>query len=806
MQSIEEHYIFCNSNLLQTLQKYVVKYYLDEKNEQVDATNIFLKTNQFIINIDYIYNKSVNYKNIQDDYNKPYLDDSSYGHMFKGNPSTEYNTFDTDMTVYQYILLLKKMMEIYENSFNIDYNETCLDKYISSSTEGGTLTKHYDYIPPRKIENSFLIGVQNLFCKYYKVTIEYITYMKPVYIGSYEMKKDSILIYNICSDINNFNKKHDVTVFQLKPYKTLDLFNSMVNLFQNDSLKHRIGLLVETRNPSFSKAYSLYYKAGFRPMFNILDTITENVLELAQNCINTDPQYIACQKGTFVNILMMKTTDPHPLNDNFIKYYNDIFMSHKARHSGKLARIRHDKKGYKLRYFFDTAIAMAYRCSCIFDKYFNMNKKICEDIVNLITQYFKSNNSENEKIFSTDWNNVINGYDVLSRYNISIGNVNNLYTSALNNPELFRFIACVARNYIDYEDIKDIILGSYYNQPYSGIKATFYSDYTLSIKIDEYYFFSQSSTQKKIYIDFISQDSSINNISFNFNSFNDIENELTKSQVTAFNTILDKFKNPYNNKNYSMVFIPCSISYNTNITGKSDSFNHAVSMLYIQSEKRLLFYESQILYDSNIRGIVEIVKCLSTTCKEIIRNRTGKHSSVQDEVHELHRFKDPDTNESLYSKIQSEVSDDPTGGLCVLLSKIPFFACNLLPIHYDFKIKSDNIRFFTFMLTFYCIKVRTQQILTGETNIVLTNISVIFPYLFCGVHNMIKKFNIAKKKQKSLSTEDQNIENTLENYKNILKDNISELSSVIEEIFIYNEEELPFLLGDAINSKMFKKD
>lgn len=830
MESIEDLFIFSSGSLIETVRPYVDYYWDNIKNDKVKNDEVILKTNKFILdvitNIDDI-------KNNNEDYflylNLPYVaPDPNNFRYIQRSTMDEYYKYDYGTTLYQYILLLNKMIKLYDKSFNLNYNLTCVNNYNYAFEDEGK-TQPYDIEQTHNIENSFLITQTNILCKYYKVENDEDINIIPVFIGSYQNISDVLFVYNICSDITMFNKKFNLQDFGLKVYKTLDLFELMLYFFQVDSKKDRLALLVETRNPSYSKAYSLYYKAGFRPMFNLLDTLNVNLLELAQNCIKTDINYKNCQKGTFNHILMMKTTDKFPLNDIFIKYYNDAFMSNKTRNTNKISRISQNNNGNKLRYFFDTAVSMAHRCSCIFDKYFTLNKICCEKIVDNITYYFTHNSDYNKNYFQVHWN-VINLYEKDALYHQSIGQMTPLHVSFLNNPNLFRFISCVSNNFCDYTYVKsakvnrDVKLNLDKTLfPDLENYSMFYSDFTLTVGISEIMNTitnlngSGSSTfEKKISITFYNQnniDTEKNCLEFNIKNVKDIKDSLRDVLTStnrvlskkAFTDLLDKFENSYTDDRYPIIFIPCNLLYECNITGRSNNIAHAVSMVYVKNSKRLFFYESQVLSDDKFYGMIEIVKALSIVLKELIRIKTGDYNSVQDEVHELHRYKDPHTEESLYAKIQTDFSDDKTGALCVLLSKIPYFACNLFPTtSKKIEDSEEYIRFYTFMLTFYAIKIRKEQEILGEQNIVQTNISVVFPYMFCGVYGMIQNFNNKKKADgKTLFQEDIDIEKELDICTLFLRHNLSSLNNENAAVFELNKEELPYTMHKYMNNKIF---
>ena len=550
-------------------------------------------------------------------------------------------------------------------------------------------------------------------------------------------------------------------------------------------------------------------------MLNIIDTENINVLEFSQGCISTNADYLDCQKRSFNNILMVKTIDTNPFNYNFIKKYNDIFMLNAARKSNKIERI--SSSGKKLRYFFDTALSMAYRCSCILDKYYELNSPICNKIVDNITTYFDHNSGVNQKLFKNNWKDI-NGYTTLALFQQSIGQTTNLTTAVLNNINLFRFISCVGLNICDFSNIRKSFLGSLLTKdPNTRLPSPFYSDFKLRVVLNDMEYLdpitNATNNVKSVEISL----SGHNTIHGKFNSFqfivdpkNDIRDEIINNIRGTFKRnfedILNDFENPYIDDTYPIIFIPCSYRYECNIAGKANTFDHAISMLYIKNKKRLYFYESQVVSDDDIKGMIELVGALSTVTKEIIKNRTNDNSSVKKYVHELHRYKDPDTDESLYSKIQREEADDTTGGLCVLLSHLPLYGSMLLPTLDGTLIDSEEyIRFFVFMFTFYSIKIRTEQRLKNDTNPVITNISVIFPYLFTGVYQMIKNFNDYKATHRmSLYRIDKDIEQELENDTKKLIENIEKIKGNLHNVFYQNTNELSYDLSRHLGTNIFR--
>jgi hypothetical protein len=100
---------------------------------------------------------------------------------------------------------------------------------------------------------------------------------------------------------------------------------------------------------------------------------------------------------------------------------------------------------------------------------------------------------------------------------------------------------------------------------------------------------------------------------------------------------------------------------------------------------------------------------------------------------------------------------------------------------------------------------RTEQELKKEINPVLTNISVIFPYLFSGVYKMIANFNDYKDTNKLTTYRiDKDIENNLKKQTDLLDDNILLLKNELHKIFYENPNELPYELSKYLGTNIFK--
>ena len=196
-------------------------------------------------------------------------------------------------------------------------------------------------------------------------------------------------------------------------------------------------------------------------------------------------------------------------------------------------------------------------------------------------------------------------------------------------------------------------------------------------------------------------------------------------------------------------------------------------------------------YQSN-DDIKYIVKCASIFMKEIIRKKMNDKDAVNDIVKDISRIKDDDTGETLYAKIQQPHADDNLGSLCVLLSKLPYICSNFvtgLNISHRFKI----IQFYTWLFTFYSIKLKYEQKLDNKVKELESNIMILFPYLYCGVYDFIKNLNKIKPSN-DITQRDKEIEQKLEKYSKDFRKNIKSLIEITTNI-MYSKNELTSVLG-----------
>jgi len=789
IKKVEEYIIFVNGTLLNTIQYELSEHFknLQKLNISVDTSKLLYYSNKFILE---------DYKNIYKNNPTLFLEKKDLNNfiIFENNTLEKYK-HDLNMTRDEYMKLLNKMLHMYDNCFNIDYSFTC-------PTEAQYNNPNKLEIYPKNLykinkifepNDNFLLYQENIYCKYYKIYYENgVIDNEPVFIGSFNNKNNSYgitYIYNICSNLSTFVSKYkqykkDNLSDKYEKIKTSEHFKDMLLLFKEFTKNETFALFVETRNPLFAKAFSLYYNSGFKPFFSNEGTIpfksNENLLEIGMGCVSSDLKYKECQKKTFSHLLMLKTINKvvDPLIYTIL-YYNDLYSG-----INKYVKRSLPDKIYKsnISHFYDIVHAMSHRCYCIFDKYFEMNKDKCRDTIDLFSEYFKS--SKNKKILlnnSFPYWNTVNEYIYEANqpdYKFPL-----MKDIVLNNQDLYRFISCVANNWTTYDFDKYSDVTTYnitkfsivINEDKNKLKSTIaFSDYngfkTVDVKVNK----------KGISIEEFEQNDKNDGLIYNIVEF------LKENNESALHAI-SKFINNTDGKEF--IFFPFGVKY---ISSTKDSFSHDISFVYDTIDKKLYFYDSQQMsYQSN-DDIKYIVKCASIFMKEIIRKKMNDKDAVNDIVKDISRIKDDDTGETLYAKIQQPHADDNLGSLCVLLSKLPYICSNFvtgLNISHRFKI----IQFYTWLFTFYSIKLKYEQKLDNKVKELESNIMILFPYLYCGVYDFIKNLNKIKPSN-DITQRDKEIEQKLEKYSKDFRKNIKSLIEITTNI-MYSKNELTSVLG-----------
>uniref|UniRef100_A0A6C0I6P7 Uncharacterized protein n=1 Tax=viral metagenome TaxID=1070528 RepID=A0A6C0I6P7_9ZZZZ len=803
--NIEEYYIFVKSTLLDSYLPFLNKY----NTENITLNNYNVKMKELFTDLEKFYNSD---KTLFDGsfFNNSNIDITNF--MYTQEPSHKY---DNNMSIIEYFLLIKNMNILYDNSFDFKYSLTCPSdvKYIKTNVDiNNTVTnKIYNLEKNDPDKKPQLLLQTNIYCKYYKFTHNNIVIIEPVFIGSYQIIDNITFVYNICSNVDKLKKIYNINI-----HRTSQLFNSFMLILENLKI-NPFALFVETRNPSFTKAYHVYYKNGFKPMINIIDTYNTNILELAFGCNISDPQYLNCMKNTFPLILMMKTGYPSgnitSFTHNNILYYNTIFtgndmLTQQPKYTERLVQRSLANKMYisKISYIYDISLAMAYRCSCIIDKYYEKNFTMCIDIMNKLPLYFSNNSYENANIFKLDWQ-FENGYiDMCNNWitKYKPGSYNYMRAqSVLNNKNLFMFLP-LFREFMKLAD---------FNGNISFIPGLITTRESIGLVYNDDVDIN-GNTNRQISLIIKSDDTVNNGIKIELTSpvhvnksFDDIVNialqDLTK-QRTQFNKLYDRFKiYNFNDTENNILFIQCTYDYISNKPG-TDLISHSVSMMYIKSEQRLYLFEPQLIRSINVETSRQCIQLLCKFVKDIIRNIVhipGIQNPVKDEVYDLSRLKDDNTDESLYIKIQNSWADDQGGsGLCVILCLLPYIVCNILQTTKKEGV-SKHIKVLLWILTFYSIKKRNESNIMTIDNPFKSNINIAFPYIFCLVYNYIKSLNRRKKAMNILlKNEDVGMEDHLQIIQTNLMNNITELNDHLRSLF-YDKDELTYSL---MNNSLFK--
>jgi hypothetical protein len=123
---IGEYFIFSNTYLIETIKNFV---YNHAKKYKIIITDIHKQTNEFILTVDSNETNKMFYYSL---YNRPYFTDpdtsNTFFNIIDNNTNDKYK-YDVNMTIFEYISLLNEMIKLYDKSFNINYNKTCISEY-----------------------------------------------------------------------------------------------------------------------------------------------------------------------------------------------------------------------------------------------------------------------------------------------------------------------------------------------------------------------------------------------------------------------------------------------------------------------------------------------------------------------------------------------------------------------------------------------------------------------------------------------------------------------------------------------------
>lgn len=620
-------------------------------------------------------------------------------------PDAFINNHNFNLSVYEFLILIRGMIILHHDSFNIDYSKNC------PPVDNTQITKD----PSIEIQNNSLIFTENLYCEYSLDNNKnpIVLFMSSFSLDHYN--PNILYIYNVCSDTTNTKKSNRVTknIFS----KMLNIFSSLNVNAQGASNFDFFFLFVEQNNPSFSKAFSLYYNNGFIPIINTIETNNTNMLSRMIGCL--DPNNI-CNYNTTSKMLMVKS-----YNNNFYENYPIAVTENN----------KQVKRGIK---FYDATLAFSYRCYCLLEKYFTENLSMCQDFMENFSEIFEIENKENRTIDDEFSNNYFNRVDSYTQLAVNNPSFNFIY----ENLNLFRMIST-------FNNVDKTILGldTLFNNDRVKI-----SQFKIRVEIIE-----MLNGNFAIRIQFKYIDKIVNFvIDNNGNGYNQsiLSDKIQLNNIVKkeFNEILKKQINlDLGLKNNIFTFISCSFYFESKID-PSKQMGHAVSFIHDNDNQILYFYDPYLIPDRRIKEHQITLKFLRRVISEIFTLNNRKVSKYDD----LSKYTDENGN-NLYCKVQQNFADDPLHSLCVLLSLIPYI-CLQLVRDYDPKKTKKQLQFYLWFLFFSAIIYRQKKIdgLVEEMEITSyqSNLIIIFPFVFIGVYGIVKDMLENKTKNGMMLTQE----------------------------------------------------
>jgi hypothetical protein len=766
--------------------------YLNSKGITVDYSNYVKYVNDFLNNI---YDFYIDNKNIFDE--KIY---NNKNYNFDGMLINNLD-FDKELTIYEYLILLKKMLKLYKKSFDIDYSKTC-PKYVEYNDDD----KYKEKILPKSTSNldEIFFQINNIYCRFVKDINT--NKIKPLFIGSYSNDNvylNRMYIYNICSSVGEINEKnreiHKNIYYgksshefkekweKFKKYNNSIIMKKMLKLFSDIETNCDIfALFVVTTNPSFEKAFLLYYSIGFKPMLNIFETKNENYLErMSEMCLNynqNSPQYKKCIENQNRNMLMVATRSF--INTDFINY-NIV----NTQLSEIVQRMNLNQNYYSdVEKFYSLTLAFSYKCSCIFDNYFNINEKICKENLDLLWDYFHINSNINQKLINplngnTYWS-VVNSYvDIVNNPNFSN---NTIRTSVLSNPHIFAFISSIGNKFIDID--KDEIYGVYVCKS----KILFHIHENISGNFSNSVKFLTEKGYSNDSFDLIRNNVDVDSY---LNSYINVNGKNMK-RIEYFSNEINIDKKYIDDNKIEYIFIPSisKFSSDNNFTSfKQDVHVHAFSHLYDVENQTLYYYETQHIYDRMGYMLTQTALGCTKTVKRIlehlnfpVKNDVDDFLSKPDNITDLSKYYVPN-NKLIYNKIQNGYADDKDGTLCVILSYLSLFGLRWT-FSYNQEVKDFYLKFFIWFLYFNSMFIRQKRNLLNIQDSLQSNLHIVFPLFYSKIYDFIKKMNDVKRSYNLITSEDINCETKLKKNKEILVKNLEEINNSVQSQIILSSE------------------
>jgi hypothetical protein len=657
------------------------------------------------------------------------------------------------LTVKQFLKLLNDMIILHFNSFRVNYAQTCPKG--QTDFDMNIIDRNIDIL------NNPILNIDNLYIVYsFDNDIPKIIFMASYIIDP--QNNNFLYVYNVCSHTKNTIKAG---------LKTTEIFKTMTDDFLklNQNVKYMC-LFIEENNPSFSKAFSLYYKNKFMPVINKLD-IQENILERMLGCYNyADLPYDNCLFQTTTKMLMIYSIG------NLFEYYPKYLFE-------KSVQLNSVKRGNN---FIDPIIAFSHRCQCILDKFFDENIIHCNNILQEYHNFFEINQGENKNVINSD--NNLNYYDAMEYYLKEAKK--NSFLTITSRQDIFRLIGTYFKNN------KSILrLNKYFNN-----------------KNDTNYIHSKKRISKKR-ITLVLKELKSGNFDFSINLIEmmtdithttDIKNksgidiqDIIDNQIKNFiGSFKDTVKDLGMRQDDKFLFIPSGFSFQSDID-PNKNVNHAVSFIFDKDNKTLFFYDSWKIYkDYDILQQISIGFLAKCTKEIITQNKDSNNQNyIIREEYILDKYLDG--NNEYYCKIQQVFADDTQENLCVLLSLVPYI-CLMMIDDSDPSKTLKQLQFYMWFLFYSSIifrqkkeygNVKEMEIFNSDYG---SNILIIFPYFYISIYSVIKNILIDKTKQQLMITnEDKKILSIIHSSSEELFKNIIRINQRINET-INDKLEIPY--------------
>jgi|688.fasta_scaffold88815_2 hypothetical protein len=790
MSKCEDYVFLINGTLYSTIINELDDYFkfLHNKKIVVNKNNSFTYSNMFILDhYKYFYNQNKSKYDIK--YKTVYPNSFINLKYMKNLNINKYPEYE-DITLNEYINLLKNIIIMVDECFNIPYELTC-----PLSRDEELDIKSYK----KDINENGLLTCEQIYCKYTKIThkngnVE----LFPLFVGSFGFpgnSVDTLFIYNICSNISLYYKhveelNEDGNNIKMNKYESKNILNDMINLFKYITQRTTIGLTLETSNPSFAKAFNLYYSCGFKPIFNILETENIDYIGITSGCVQVNPMdpgyhaYMKCVEKSLSKMLMMFTYDP---NKTSLLNYSDNFTFKNTFIKRNSVTIPYFSN---ISCFYDFSLAMAFRCSCILDTYYRKNKIICDNIVKKLDEYFTINNNENKNIIDIYGFNI---YNFIDSYKINVNqpsfNSQHLRNVVNKYESYYRFINVTSKNLNNYND--------YHKSPSSKVHFSMYKINFVIKEIDPINIRIRFSINDPLTKNVIETSKYYDiNKNYDWNTiklYNILESELIN---IGFNLkILSKIID-YNVLKNDLIIFKSNITLESNVNSMSN-YVHAVSIILNNKDKEFYFYDPQSISDRLNHKIIYNVKCLVSLFKLIF-----KHGGIvlkDNTAKDLSRYKH--NNESIYAKIQNDYADDDYGSLCLILSNIPYIAMDLYEESNEDRNILNHLQFYNWFIHFSSIIMKQRLKRLNQVTGLQSNIFVTFPYIYLGMDKLIDNFNKIKSLNMNVTAADNKIKDEMYVYNEELSNNLYSIKNNIYETF-YSDSEFTSIIKKLDNNKI----